>query len=92
MMQMETQTISATELDWLESKSYTMEEKTPKLIQEFLDIIIYQQERIKKLEKDNKSLHLRVEDYKNRIKQKETTQDIMRRIWDNKEDEFWDEL
>ena len=50
---------------------------------------------VQKLTKQNKELSLQIKEYKDRLKQysvpqPKTTADIMSRIWDNKEDEYWD--
>ncbi len=68
-----------------------IKEKPPKEAHEIIVRILYnQQERIQKLIEHNRELWLQIQTYKNN--QQETTQDIMREIWDNEEDEFWDSL
>ena len=52
---------------------------------------------VQKLTKQNKELSLQIKEYKDRLKQysvpqPKTTADIMSRIWDNKEDEYWDTI
>jgi len=72
-----------------------IENKTPKEAHKAISIVLYNQYKtIEKLRDNNRKLWLQIqqrkimkEDVQENI---DTTQVIMKRIWDNKEDEFWD--
>ena len=59
--------------------------------------LLYNKIFVQKLTKQNKELSLQIKEYKNKLKhhsanQPETTGSIMKRVWNNKEDEYWDTL
>ena len=65
--------------------------KTPGEAHESIVAVLYkQQELIQRLTEDNKELRSYIQQQLS--SQHGTTENIMRRIWDNKEDEFWDTL
>lgn len=65
--------------------------KTPTEAHEIIaTIFYYHQKRIQELTEHNKKLWLQIQEYKNN--RHDATQEIMEKIWDNKEDEFWDDF
>ena len=71
-----------------------IEQKTPKVHKSIVTVLYNQQKLIDTLLKDNKFLWRQIQTYKKNEKDTannaDSTQVIMKRIWDNKEDEFWD--
>ena len=65
--------------------------KTPTEAHEIIaTLFYYHQKRIQELTEHNKELWLQIQEYKNN--RHEATQEIMEKIWDNEEDEFWDDF
>ena len=68
-----------------------IKKKTPTEAYEVItSLFYYHQKCIQELTERNKELELEIHNYKNN--QHDPTQEIMAKIWDNKEDEFWDDF
>ena len=68
-----------------------IKDKPSKEAHEIIVAVLYSQhKRIQQLIEHNQELSLQILTCTNN--QQKTTQDIMMEIWDNKEDEFWDDI
>lgn len=76
------------------SKLAGIENKTPEEAHKAISVVLYNQYKaIEKLREDNKLLWLQIQKQElneHPVGNTDSTQAIMKRIWDNKEDKFWD--
>ncbi len=71
-----------------------IENKSPEEAHKAIGVVLYDQYKtIDKLRNNNKKLWLEIQQYKTKgfnAENKNHSQIIMEKIWDNKEDDFWD--
>ncbi len=83
---------------WTADQLYGIGEKTPQEAHESITkVLCIQHRHIQKLIDDGRALRTPIQECEIKLNklsanQHGSTQTIMRRMWDNKEDEFWDTL